>query len=215
MAPLIVVGLIGLLVRFRRENVILLALLILFPVGGALSGDGPSATRTALGSVVYSLVAAAGVGVIAELILRLQKPVGSVAIAMAVVLLVVVAGFSFAQYSDRYFNDYPALSAGYWGWQDGPEEILTRFKERQDDYDELWMDGAFNAPAIFIPFYLGDSCPKCHIGGFDRFNIERRQLFAFRSENQDLARWNYQVTDTLYYPDGKPSFYIVELVGRR
>ncbi len=215
MAPLIIAGLIGLILRFGREHVVLLALFILFPIGGALSGDGPSATRTGLGSVVFPMVAAAGVGFLADLLWRLRTPAGSVAVSTGLILLVIVAGYRFLHYQDRYFNDYPALSAGYWGWQDGPEEILGLFNERQDNYDELWMDGAFNAPAIFIPFYLGESCPKCHIGSFERFNIERRQLFAVRSENQDLGKWNYEVKQTLYYPDGKPSFYLVELVGRR
>ena len=215
MTPLIVAGLVGLLVKRNREAFVILALLVFFPLGGALSDASPIATRASLGSVAFPLVAAAGVGYVANYFLLFPRWTGRVALGTGLALLTVVAAVGFFRYQDRYFNEYPTLASGYWGWQDGAEEILHLFDERQSQYDELFLDGHFNAPTVFIPFYLGDSCPKCRIGGFERFSIEKRQLFAFRTENEDLKKWNYVVRDTLFYPDGKPSFLILELVGKR
>jgi 4-amino-4-deoxy-L-arabinose transferase-like glycosyltransferase len=215
MLPFIIAGVVGLIIGVNRRGFFLLVMLGLFPLAGALSNFSPITTRTIFGSVVFCLVTAAGIGYVTNFFLLLPKNVSRPFIGTTLVLVLILGGASFVRFQDRYFGEYPTLASGYWGWQDGAEEILHLFEERQSEYDDLWLDGHFNAPTVFIPFYLGDSCPKCRIGGFDRFNIDRKQLFAFRSENEDLAKWNYVVKDTLYYPDGKPSFYILELVGKR
>jgi hypothetical protein len=114
-------------------------------------------------------------------------------------------------YENNYFDNYARLSDGYWGWQDGPQEIVAYFLEVEDDYDQLIMSGDFNAPRIFFPFYAGDTrCKKCFIGGPDDFRPERRQLFALKPEALERSPWPYRTIDTVKYEDGRIAFRFVE-----
>jgi 4-amino-4-deoxy-L-arabinose transferase-like glycosyltransferase len=214
--PLILAGLGWILVRFRRDYVLVLALLVLYPVAASLSDSSPISTRSILGTIAYSLVTGAGVWAVIELAGRLVPAGSRVAATAALVgLISLAAAYSFGGYTLRYHEDYPGLSAGYWGWQEGPEEIISRFVGLQDQYDELYMDGMFNAPGIFIRFYAEGACPKCRIGDSESYQEDRRQLFALRPENLKTAEYDYVHKDNLFYPDGSLAFVFVEIAGRR
>jgi 4-amino-4-deoxy-L-arabinose transferase-like glycosyltransferase len=213
--PLILLGGAAMLWRFNRRHLIVFALLLLYPLSGALSDTSPISSRTILGSVTFALLTGYGVWALVALLSWLQ-PRRSGLIAGGVLATVFVAGaYSYTAYAEHYFSDYPRLSAGYWGWQDGPQQIIAHFLKVQDDYDQLIMDGDFNSPEIFFRFYAGDACRKCVIGGLDRYNPNKRQLFALRPENVDAAHYAYRVLDSLSYPDGSPSFLFIEVLNRR
>ena len=103
--------------------------------------------------------------------------------------------------------------AGYWGWQWGPEVIVPYFVRLQVEYDDLFLDGEFNAPYIFFRFYAPDDCAKCRIGNTDAYDPRRRQLFALRPHNLSPS-YRYDIKKTLHYPDGEVAFEIVEITGR-
>jgi hypothetical protein len=129
---------------------------------------------------------------------------------------VLIAGtVSLGSYLNRYFDEYPNVAEDYWGWQGGAEEIIERFVVLQDEYDELYLEGFFNAPHVFIPFYAGDDCPKCRIGEADRYDPAKRQLFAFRVESSQLNTVVFQAREFLFYRNGTPAFVIGEIVGKR
>ncbi len=213
--PLIIVGLVGLVAKFNRRYLLLLALVLLFPLGGALSNTSPISSRTILGSVTAALLTAAGLWMIVETLATRLRPRGNLVAAALIGIVVIVALVSFGSYLSRYHSQYPSLSAGYWGWQDGPEEIVDYFFAVEDRYDQLYMDGKFNAPRIFFEFYAGDDCQKCLIGGLDRYDPAMRQLFALRPENLNAGEFEYTVLDTLVFPDGELAFLFVEITGRR
>jgi 4-amino-4-deoxy-L-arabinose transferase-like glycosyltransferase len=213
--PLVLAGVARALLAAERRYVVLPALLLFFPLSGALSDTSPISSRAILGTVTFALLAGLGLGTLVDLTARLRPRATLLAVTVTLVVFATLGAMSFASYTSAYFNDYPRLSAGYWGWQDGPQEIISRFLAVQDEYDALYMDGMFNAPHIFFPFYAGDRCEKCSVGGPDRFEPGRRQMFAVRAENRDLARYEFRLRDTLFYPDGSPSFFLVEITGRR
>jgi hypothetical protein len=162
-APLILAGIALLLVRHSRPGAVLLALLVLFPLSGALSESSPISSRTIAGSVTYALLSGAGIWALASLVetsLARRPRLALLALRGFGAVVVVVAALAFVSYLRDYHNDYPRLSADYWGWQDGPQEIIAQLLSVQDEYDELYLDGTFNAPDIFIPFYAGDRCGK-------------------------------------------------------
>ncbi len=213
--PLMIIGVVGLVARFNRRYLLLLALILLFPLGGALSNTSPISSRTILGSVTAALLTGAGVWMLAASLASWSRPAGKLVAAAAVAVVAVVALAGFGSYLSRYHSEYPSQSAGYWGWQDGPEEIVDYFLAVEDRYDQMYMDGKFNAPRIFFEFYAGDDCEKCSIGGLDRYDPAMRQLFALRPENLNAAEFEYTVLDTLVFPDGELAFLFVEITARR
>lgn len=213
-APFLLAGLAALVWRPRREGVLLLAAFALYPVGGVLTDANPISSRTIHGAILFALLTAEGMRATGSILRRLPKGWGRWAVAG---LAGVVAGVGVLQagaYLQRYHGEYPALSAGYWGWQWGPEEIVPIFVSLQDRYDDLVLDGDFNAPYIFFRFYAPEGCDKCRIGNSDRYDPKRRQLFALRPENVKDS-YQYRVLRTLYYPDGQVAFLVGEIAGRQ
>ena len=216
MGPLIVAGLAGLLLERRRAGAVLLALVVIHPLPGALSSSSPITTRAIFGTVVWCLLAGAGVGYVADWFGRLPRPAARRWVATAAALAAILgAGWNVGRFAVRYFREYPELSAGYYGWQAGAEELLDFLAARQDGYDDLYLDGEFNAPWVFIPFYLGDSCPKCKIGDLTGYDPTRRQLFALRVHNPRLPDYDIAVVGELDDPGGEPAFIVFEVVRSR
>ena len=227
--PFLILGFLGLLWRPSREKTIVLVLLGLFPLGGALSTTSPISSRTILGSVVFSLITAYGLTLavhgLGKLRVpyrgpgRLRLPYGQAAAGVLLATVLAITLNNFAAYLNRYHSEYPKLSAGYWGWQAGPKEIIEYFLSVEDDYDELVMDGTFNAPHMFYRFYAPDGCGKCVIGNTGRYDPTKRQLFALRPENlpSDLhysTRGELRYPgDALRYPGGEPDYYLVEITA--
>jgi len=223
--PFLLLGLLGLLWPPRREKVILLLLLLLYPVPGAITVNSPVSGRAFLGSLVFALITGYGLFLAADGLSKWRWrvrgspwPLGAAAATVLVAAVAAVALNNFASYLERYHQEYPKLSAGYYGWQWGPKEIIEYFELVQDDYDQFIMDGAFNAPGIFYQFYTRDKCgpPRCIIGNTDKYTPggTTRQLFALRPESL-LPDYEYVTRRELMYPDGTLAFSIVEIKGRK
>jgi 4-amino-4-deoxy-L-arabinose transferase-like glycosyltransferase len=213
--PLVLAAIAATAWRPDRRGLLLVALLLLYPLGGALSDMSPISSRSILGAVTFSLLAGAGALGAVEAVAALRPRLASAA-AFGVAGVVLIGGaVSAANYIDRYHDEYPRVSEDYWGWQGGPEEVLERFVARQDEYDELYLEGFFNAPHVFIPFYTGDDCPKCRIGDASRYDATKRQLFAFRVESPHLGTVVFDIHETLFYRNGLPAFVVGEIVAVR
>jgi hypothetical protein len=113
------------------------------------------------------------------------------------------------------YKKYPLYSSDFWGWQYGPKEIINYFITQSRNYDELYMTGYFNAPEIFLKFYDPKrECFNCFIGGRDKFNPKKRQLFALRVEEVEQHKKeikNFRIKKIIYYPNGSKAFYIGEV----
>jgi 4-amino-4-deoxy-L-arabinose transferase-like glycosyltransferase len=220
--PFLLIGVVGLLWPPRREKLIPLVLLLLYPVPGAITVDSPISSRAFIGSLVFALITGYGLFLAADGLLKWKwrvraSPVTLGAAATAVLLAAVaaIALNNFASYLQRYHQEYPKLSAGYWGWQAGPKEIIEYFQSVEDDYDQFILDGAFNAPSIFYRFYTRDECGplECIIGGTDKYRAGARQLFALRPESMP-PEYRYVTRQEITYPDDTLAFSIVEIEGR-
>ena len=211
--PLIALAILGSVVRPTRGKLIALALLALYPLSGALSVESPISSRTILGSVTFAMLAGYGVVLLVHGVGRLNRPYGQVAAGLAVAFVVVVAAIGSASYLGRYQSEYPKLSAGYWGWQAGPKEIVEYFLSVEDQYDQLIMDGEFNAPYMFFRFYAPGHCKRCVIGGADRYDPAKRQLFALRPQNL-VPKYVYRTVHEIEYPNGERAFSLVEITER-
>lgn len=212
--PLILVGLLETVRRPTREKMLILALLLLFPLGGALSTDSPVSSRSILGSAAMAVLSGYGLIVLAGWVANLDQRYAGTATAGTVALVVFLSLYAFGDYLDQYSN-YPNVSADYWGWQDGPEEIIGYFESVEDDYDQLIMTGEFNAPHMFFWFYAPEGCSKCMIGEADRFDPAQRQLFALKPHQIDTINPSYDIVTkhTVEYPDGSVAFRLIEIEG--
>ncbi len=213
--PLLIAGVATLAALVNRRYLIVLALLPLYPLTAALSDTSPISSRAILGSVTFAFLTAAGVWGVVQLLAYLARGREALIAGGVVAVVGAVAALSFVSYLQKYHEDYPALAAGYWGWQDGPQEIMRHFAAVQGRYDQLFLDGEFNAPLQFVTFYNGEDCPKCFVGATDRYDPTKRQLFALRPKNITPDKWNYEVKGQLAYPSGETSFVFVEIRGRR
>ncbi|MDI6856937.1 MAG: glycosyltransferase family 39 protein [Dehalococcoidia bacterium] len=220
--PFLLLGLLGLLWPLRREKAIVLALLLLYPVPGAITVDSPISSRAIAGSLVFALVTGYGVFVAVDGLSKIKwrtraspRPIGAALAAVLVAAVAAIALNNFASYLQRYHDEYPKLSAGFWGWQYGAQEVIEYFETVQDDYDQFVLEPAFNAPDIFYHFYTLDRClpPRCVIGTTDRYNPQLRQLFALRPESQ-TPDYFYVVHDQIMYPYGEVAFDLVEVRDR-
>ncbi|PIU37271.1 hypothetical protein COT02_01720 [Candidatus Roizmanbacteria bacterium CG07_land_8_20_14_0_80_34_15] len=111
---------------------------------------------------------------------------------------------------NNYYK-YPLYSSDYWGWQYGPKEIISYFKENNKKYDELYMIGDFNAPDIFKKFYdLENNCKNCFIGGKDRYDINKKQLFALTPTELEKISWKYHIQKVIKYPNQRTAFIIIK-----
>jgi len=212
-APFLLLGLIAIARQPSKERLLLAFALAVYPIGGVLTDTNPISSRTIHGSVLFALLTTVGLMTAVGSLGRLPPAWARPALATFAALLVLIGGFQVAGYLQRYHGEYARLSAGYWGWQWGPEVIVPYFVRLQDEYDDLFLDGEFNAPYVFFRFYAPDDCAKCRIGNTDAYDPRRRQLFALRPHNLSPS-YRYDIKKTLHYPDGEVAFEIVEITGR-
>lgn len=209
-------GLIYLLFFFkskRRPFVLLvtLTLLVLFPVGVIFNTNmRPMATRAIVGIVPFSLLIAFGVYSLLLLLKKIRLR------TLALIVLVIPLFFvvrEFGLFYQKYFYQYNLYANDFWGWQWGAKEIIDYFITVQDQYDELYLSGAFNQTLIYFSFYDPKGrCKKCLGGGIDHLDSNKKQLFALRVEEFDetegALKERFKLKKTLYYPSGKKAFYI-------
>ena len=211
--PLMILGLLGIVFNLNRGKTIVLALLLLYPLAGALSDISPISSRTILGTVVFAILSAYGLAVLFNCLNQLTRPYGLAVTATALVVVVALTFASFASYLNLYHSEYRQLSAGYWGWQSGPKEIIEYFLATEDKYDQLIMDGEFNAPHEFFRFYAPESCGKCTIGDTEMYDPTKRQLFAMKPKHLP-GNLLYRGVHEIRYPSGELAFSLVEVTGR-
>lgn len=216
-APFIILGLLALLWKPSRPKFFVLGLLLVYPLAAALSTGSPSSNRALLGAVAFSIIIAFGVLTPVRIMSGRQWPralriAGGGLAAVVLVGATTVGAIRFASYLDAYHGEYKRISADFWGWQWGPGEIVERFVSVEGEYDQLVMDGAFNAPYIFYDFYAPNDCENCIIGHWDKYVPGDEQLFALRPESMWFT-YDYDVREVLRYPNGQPAFVLAEIAG--
>jgi 4-amino-4-deoxy-L-arabinose transferase-like glycosyltransferase len=218
--PFIVIGVLALLWRPTREKLVVLAMLAVYPLGGALTAQSPFSSRAILGSVVFAIVTAYGVIVTCKVVARVAERWTSqrwrvdrlAAGALAAAVLAASLG-SLGWYLHEYYESYPNVAAGASGWQYGTREVVTEFVRSEGQYDELIMEPiAFAPTAIFFDFYAPNDCEKCRLGDIDDYDPSKRQLFAL-TPGRMASLSEYRHRTVIDCPNGQPAYYLVELTG--
>lgn len=209
--PLLILGMIWLIRHRSKLGMVLCAWLLLYPLGSMFTTDqSVQATRSIIGVIPFQIISA--LGIIPILVwLKKQK---QYARFLFIFLSGAAVTFSFFFFLFLYFIQYPTYSQDFWGWQYGAKDIVRYFVQNQNSYDEMYMEGAFNAPDIFFKFYAPHDCQKCRLGVPDQYiNSYTKQLYAvtphYFSEHPEIK---LHIKKTIYYPNQTVAFVIGEIV---
>jgi 4-amino-4-deoxy-L-arabinose transferase-like glycosyltransferase len=207
--PLIIIALFFLIKdKSRKKYLMLLFWILLYPFCDLFtSSSSPQATRSIIGVIPFQILTAVG---IFQLFKFIKNKTYKIITAFVLFLLIIC---SVNNYQKSYYQNYILYSSDYWGWQSGPKEIINYFRLHQQDYDQLCLEGKFNAPEIFIKFYDPKNlCQgKCQVCGIDRLNINKKQLFAVSTDTfNQLNQSGFKVKKTIYYPNRQPAFYFID-----
>ena len=229
--PLLAAGLLAFATKLgaedRRYFAPFLLLLFLYPIPDLLttqSGHPPYtfSVFTTLFFVPY--IVAAGLKAIrdwAKSCTRRPKRSRSVYQAVFMPLLTAAVLGSGIHFSLVAYRQYPLTASDLWGWQFGPREMIGYFLLHEAEYDEFYMQRAFNSPEALLEFYIQDPVlrQKAHIGGLGKLDPGKKQLFGISRAAFDKVQIErrLEVKYTVTYPDGSDAFYLVvnDLEGLR
>ena len=191
----------------KKSSQLLLFWLFIYPIAGAVTAEGPFTSRSIIGAPLFVLFIAIGI----EWVVRLGKThTRQMTIFILIVAMIVLNLISFSRF---YFIQYPLDSAGYWGWQYGPRDIVTYFDAHQSEYDDLVMAPEFNAPDIFFKFYAPHGCKKCLVGLPENFYVKgKNQLFALTPLYiKNNPQYTYRPVKSIIYPNGNTAFTLMTI----
>jgi len=208
-APLLGLGLALLLLRRRRADLVALALVAVFPLGGALSDASPISSRSLLGAAALGLVAGRGGAALIDLGSS-RVPARRIAAVAALVAIAAGTIAGFATYTAAYYRDYPVEASGFRGWQYGGKEIVDYYVSVQGGYDDLLIGDGFDSAQELMRFFAFDSCPRCRTGDIEQIDPGRKQLIALGPDSLKRLPGPYTVRHFVRRPDGPLAFVIVE-----
>lgn len=149
--PLALSGLVALggYVKDWRLRVWLIAWLLAYPLGGALTNDGvPNAPRTLAGAPVFCLLAAIGFAVFFDW----RRRAASGVLAIAVVI-------STVQFSVFYFTQYVHRNPN--AWDSGTAAMFAAVRSHEKQYDRVCFSvwPAWYGIDTYARYYLGNDLP--------------------------------------------------------
>jgi 4-amino-4-deoxy-L-arabinose transferase-like glycosyltransferase len=209
-APLILFGLIWLR-NNRKAAWIILIWLVIYPLGSALTQDkNAQATRSVIGVIPLQILSACGIAFMYDYFqkVKFKKTIIGLMFGLTIILL-----FKFV---DLYFNKYTTYSSDYWGWQYGQKQIVQYFVSQSPKYDVMYSSGEANGADIFFKYFdpYNRCLGKCRLGDIStNANLDsntQKQLFSVGADKLDKVNFK-QIMHVIYYPNGKPAFYIGEV----
>lgn len=196
--------------KYRRQKIFLLAWLFVYPLGSIFTSINPQATRSIIGVVPFQIASAVGLIEIIKFLnhrYSVKKLISSTIVGVVIMLSII-----------RFINLlilYPKYSSDFWGWQYGAKPIMNYFLEHSKEYDQLCLEGQFNAPDIFLKFYdPNNSClGKCQVCSTDVYDPNKKQVFAISTDsfNSYSHQDNLEIKHKILYPNNSIAFFIVEI----
>lgn len=161
---LFIMGIYGLITRFRTVSFFFILWILIVPIPAALARETPHALRIVSLLPVYQIIAAVGLA----LILAKRKPVTKKIVSALCVVLFIVQLFYFLH---GYFIHYPSIYSG--AWQYGYKEMVEYVTRREGQYDNIFITDALGRPYIYFAFYN-----KIPVDEFLQGRIAQRDQFG-------------------------------------
>jgi 4-amino-4-deoxy-L-arabinose transferase-like glycosyltransferase len=230
-APLLIIGALSAVFRRDRAPLLVLAWLLLYPIGPSLMTEIPSASRGIIGAPAFCMLAALGGGALLRLVPQLTS---RRALAWFLQIMLLTAGGFFLapqvhHYWRIYTTDYPQYSAKYYyGFQFGHREVVRYFLDHRDEYDQMILSTTDNnQPQSFLLFYSAFPPDLYHSGGEaeltrtlkmrvgspeDLLLYRRFPRLLFAVVEEELALFSdYEVKQRVLAPDGTAAFVIASV----
>ncbi|MFA5025529.1 MAG: glycosyltransferase family 39 protein [Candidatus Shapirobacteria bacterium] len=214
--PFFYFGVISALRQYRKNKYsIFLIWLFFYPFTDLFtSGLYPQATRSLIGVVPVVFFFSIG-------IIKFLKTIKLKLIKYIFIVGLFLLSLASTVSLYRLIVNYPGYSSDYWGWQYGAKPVMEYFLTSESSYQQLCLEGAFNAPEIFLKFYDPQNlCQnKCQICDYTLYDPHKSQLFALSYESyQKLSTSplenNFLIQKNIYYPDTTTAFVIGEFKSK-
>lgn len=216
--PLLIIGIgtaiylwyIGKTGAFRYSGIGMMAVLvILYPVGSSVLTSGPYVFRSEIGVLPLVFFSAFGLD---RLVHFCQSQVRFKFKTILIVALSTVIAVSFGYFSYLQFYRYPLVAAGYDGWFYGYRQVVDYVKRHSKEYDKVYVFGIPHIDSIYFKFYDPErACKNCYVGVPENIKPKQKILVAVRAaEVMPSLRDILTVKKTIYFPNGKPGFYLAE-----
>lgn len=217
--PLLILGVIDILQKKKREYNLILLLLLIAPIPASITRESPHALRSIAAIPFISFISALGVLKVALFIK--SKYTFSVVICLFLI--------SFLFYFKNFILNYTKKTAN--DWQYIYKKINLDYRKEFDNFDYILISDRYNQPYIFTLFYLRYDPDKFRsevkynqtirkatslVGNFNKFiftNIDYFQLprgksliFTHPSDKMDEIKWR----ETILNPDGSIGGYVYE-----
>lgn len=140
-AVLIFLGVIFIL-RYNRPAILLLVFLIFSIIPAAITKESPHALRSLTAAAVLSMLSAAGVMLVGK-----YAKSGAVS-----VIIIFMSLMMFLNYLWLFINNFPGKSSA--SWQYGYKEVFLNYKEKFNNYDQIYISDNLGQPYIFALYYL-------------------------------------------------------------
>lgn len=147
--PFFLLGLAWILRHLAFASQVILAWLFLAPIPAGLSLDAPHALRSLAVLPIPQIVVALGVGWVARVV-KLSKRSGLTFLLSGGLSFLIV--FGAVNTWVHYFHFAPPRVANTWG--DGYPQLMAYLKDKQDEYDLIYVTGEYWQPYIYALFYL-------------------------------------------------------------
>lgn len=215
---LIILGIIFILIKRKRENLIILWWLLIFPISSSLTNDGvPHAIRSIYGLPSFQIIAGFAIyssynyiRFLNSATLKFRKYLTPFIILLSITLAT-FAAFNIKSYFTRYFKVYPLINYSAWRY-DMRELVLT--VDKMKNIDDFSFIGTRD-PYIFLLFYTkydpkkwqeSRTFERYKIGSFSR-NIDKKQAIVVKPGKHKKAK----TINTVKYPNGSVCYEIKEV----
>ena len=226
--PFYILGLLVLLLGRRREGILLLWWLALFPLAASITKEVPSATRSIVAIPLLPGIAAVGLALVFRQLLAHRRLVLKMLGCAVVAAYGYYLTMEFGAYMRNYYTGYPRYSAeGIYGFQYGYRDMLNYMQSQRGEYDKLIVTSRFsNRPDILIKFYTADPSdylegrkPLCRPSVFradeyGRYSMKDRNLYALRPEELDYFI-DYEIKKDIREPRGGRPFVVAHVKKRK
>lgn len=173
---------------------------IVAPMASSLANDAPHAVRSLLFLPTFQLITAYG-------LLKIPKKWFSI-----VCLLFAINIFYFIH---QYFVHMPTESAAF--WQYGYKQMVKSVLAVENNYDRIYVTGAYDQPYIYFLFY-GRIAPIIKNSGyfyaaFDKYQfslgtVDTKGLYVLSPSDTLPKGYKLNVVETIKFPNNTPAFII-------
>lgn len=210
-APFLLLGFLGVLLKGKPEERVLIFWFLVGMIPSAITRDAPHSLRTIFILPTPMIFSSLGLKLVMEKISK-RSLFGGKLLVGALVFAVLV---SFGKWWKDYTQVYP--KAYGWAWQYGYEEMAGFVKENYEEFDRVYISKRYGEPHEFLLFYLQwepkkyqDDLSKAwdyHDGwywvdGFDKFIFFNDWEVVNNLKIQNLKQKSLLITSPGNYPEG-------------